>query len=186
MPIYEYVMPHIIDIETIQPADMFDKVKVFINGAWVGITDNPKELYSMLKEKKHQGIMNVYTSVVFDYKMAEIRVCNDAGRLMRPLLRVNNNNTLLKQKIIQDLTDNKLEWNDLVTSCKLDEAVLEYIDPEEQSWSMVAMKPCDLNTKQIDEFYKYTHCEIHPSTIFGVLASCIPFPEHNQSPRNTY
>ena len=28
--------------------------------------------------------------------------------------------------------------------------------------------------------------EIHPSTIFGVLASCIPFPEHNQSPRNTY
>ena len=24
------------------------------------------------------------------------------------------------------------------------------------------------------------------STIFGLLASCIPFPEHNQSPRNTY
>ncbi len=33
---------------------------------------------------------------------------------------------------------------------------------------------------------KYTHCEIHPSTIFGVLASCIPFPDHNQAPRNTY
>ena len=33
---------------------------------------------------------------------------------------------------------------------------------------------------------KYTHCEIHPSTIFGILASCIPFPDHNQSPRNTY
>ena len=34
--------------------------------------------------------------------------------------------------------------------------------------------------------YKYTHCEIHPSTIFGILASCIPYPDHNQSPRNTY
>ena len=33
---------------------------------------------------------------------------------------------------------------------------------------------------------RYDYCEIHPSTIFGVLASCIPFPEHNQSPRNTY
>ena len=33
---------------------------------------------------------------------------------------------------------------------------------------------------------KYTHCEIHPCLILGVLASCIPFPDHNQSPRNTY
>ena len=33
---------------------------------------------------------------------------------------------------------------------------------------------------------KYTHCEISPSFILGVLASCIPFAHHNQSPRNTY
>ncbi len=32
----------------------------------------------------------------------------------------------------------------------------------------------------------YTHCEIHPSMILGVCASIIPFPDHNQSPRNTY
>ena len=31
-----------------------------------------------------------------------------------------------------------------------------------------------------------THCEIHPSLMLGALASCIPFPHHNQSPRNTY
>jgi DNA-directed RNA polymerase II subunit RPB2 len=187
MPIYEYVMPHITDIETIQPIDMYNKVKVFINGAWVGITDSPQELYLMLKEKKQQGIMNVYTSVVFDYKMAEIRVCNDAGRLTRPLLRVKDNKIVLNKKVIEDLTENRLDWNDLLTSCKLDQPVLEYIDPEEQSWSMLAMKPEELaKIQSADEIYKYTHCEIHPSTIFGVLASCIPFPEHNQSPRNTY
>jgi hypothetical protein len=33
---------------------------------------------------------------------------------------------------------------------------------------------------------QYTHCEIHPSTCLGVLASCIPFPHLNQAPRNTY
>ena len=32
----------------------------------------------------------------------------------------------------------------------------------------------------------YTHCEIHPAMILGVCASLIPFPDHNQSPRNTY
>jgi len=187
LPIYEYVMPNIIDIETIQPKDMFDKVKVFINGAWVGITDKPQELYTMLKDKKQQGIMNIYTAIIFDCKKAEIRICNDAGRLTRPLLRVKDNKLVLKKQVIADLTNNKLEWNDLLTTCKLEDAVLEYIDAEEQSWSMVAMKPNELSDpKKIADFYRYTHCEIHPSTIFGVLASCIPFPEHNQSPRNTY
>ena len=32
----------------------------------------------------------------------------------------------------------------------------------------------------------YTHCEIHPSMIFSICASIIPFPDHNQSPRNCY
>jgi hypothetical protein len=31
-----------------------------------------------------------------------------------------------------------------------------------------------------------THCEIHPSVMLGATASCIPFPDHNQSPRNAY
>ena len=47
---------------------------------------------------------------------------------------------------------------------------------------MISMKSQDLTTGN----YNYTYCEIHPSTMYGVLASCIPFPEHNQSPRNTY
>ena len=52
---------------------------------------------------------------------------------------------------------------------------------------MIAMNPNKLNKDPNDSnIYKYTHCEIHPSSIFGILASCIPFPEHNQSPRNTY
>ena len=37
-----------------------------------------------------------------------------------------------------------------------------------------------------NEYYEYTHCEIHPSLILGVLASLIPLCDHNQSPRNTY
>ena len=189
IPIYDYVMPEITDIQDLHgdPSQMFDKVKVFINGAWVGITEKPLELYKSLKEKKQKGILNVYTSVVFNYTLNEIRVCNDAGRLTRPLLRVKKNQTVLTNAIVQQISKKKLEWNDLVTTTHLEESVIEYIDPEEQAFSMIAMTPKDLDSI-VDkvETYKYTHCEIHPSTIFGILASCIPFPEHNQSPRNCY
>uniref|UniRef100_A0A6C0CUZ6 DNA-directed RNA polymerase n=1 Tax=viral metagenome TaxID=1070528 RepID=A0A6C0CUZ6_9ZZZZ len=186
-PLYDYVLPNIIPVQNLSALEMYEKTKVFINGAWVGISENPVELYQMLKEKKYMGIINVYTSIVFDYKFNEIRVCNDAGRLTRPLLRVRDNNILIKKRIIEDIKSGKVGWNDLITNCSIGESIIEYIDPEEQSWSMIAMKPADLiDTGNEKEMFKHTHCEIHPSTIFGVLASCIPFPEHNQSPRNTY
>jgi DNA-directed RNA polymerase II subunit RPB2 len=183
--LYDYILPNIIQLDDPGLTTIFNCVKVFINGAWVGITNEPNELYTMLKDKKHKGIINIYTSVVFDYKNQEIRVCNDSGRLSRPLLRVKNNNILITNDIIEKLKKCELNWDTLLTSSTLEDAVLEYIDPEEQSLSLIATKPKDIIAKS-DQIYKYTHCEIHPSTIFGVLASCIPFPEHNQSPRNSY
>jgi len=187
LPLYEYIMQIITKIdETNLTSEMiYDKVKVFINGAWIGISDNPEELYLMLKDKKSKGIINIYTSIVFDYKLKEIRVCNDSGRLTRPLLRVKNRNILLTKNILNKLKNNEYNWDNLLTSSKIEDAVLEYIDPEEQSWCMIATKPKDLINNE-NKLKKFTHCEIHPSTMFGVLASCIPFPEHNQSPRNTY
>jgi DNA-directed RNA polymerase II subunit RPB2 len=188
-PLYDYVMPYIQDIQTLNTMSLFNQVKVFINGSWVGITNDPSTLYTDLKDKKHGGIINIYTSIVFDYKNQEIRVCNDAGRLMRPLLRVRDNKLLMTASIIAKLDAGELTWDDLFTNCKLNESVLEYIDPEEQSWSFIAVHPRDLNDTSIGSNEiraKYTHCEIHPSTMFGVMGSCIPFPEHNQSPRNCY
>jgi DNA-directed RNA polymerase II subunit RPB2 len=185
LPLYEYVMPNVIPIDSVTSEDMYKKVKVFINGAWVGISHNPQELYLMLKDKKYKGIINIYTSIIFDYKMKEIRVCNDSGRLTRPLLRVKNNNILVTKSLISKITNSELTWDNLLTSSKIEESIIEYVDPDEQNWSMIATNPRAL-FNQTGEMYNYTHCEIHPSTMFGVLASCIPFPEHNQSPRNTY
>lgn len=187
-PLYEYIIPNILSIDKEGVASKItnDDVKVFINGAWVGISHKPHELYLDLKDKKYKGIINVYTSIIFDYRMKEIRVCNDGGRLTRPLLRIKNNNILVSKSIEKGLNSGELTWDNLLTSSKLEESVIEYIDPEEQSWSMIATKPRDIISSNGDQIYKYTHCEIHPSTMFGVLASCIPFPENNQSPRNCY
>ena len=189
--LYEYIKKHLIAFEdeafdTL--SDIQHAVKVFINGAWIGITEDPLTLYNDMKDKKYKGIINIYTSIIFNYKRLEIRICNDGGRLTRPVLKVRDNKAIITKEIIDKLAKKELVWNDLITSCTLDESVIEYIDPEEQGYSMIAMKCKDqfLKKTQHEGYFKYTHCEIHPSTIFGVLASCIPFPDHNQAPRNTY
>ena len=184
--LYEYVDPYIIKLDDISPSDLFQQIKVFINGSWVGISKEPMKLYNDMKDKKYKGIINIYTSVVFDFKNAEIRICSDGGRLVRPVLRVRDGKAIITKEIINDIANKELSWNDLITSCKLSESVIEYIDPEEQNRAMIAMKSKDGYLQDDKVYYNYTHCEIHPSTIFGVLASCTPFPDHNQAPRNTY
>ena len=75
-----------------------------------------------------------------------------------------------------------VRWKDL-----LGEGVVEFIDCLEEETSMIAMVPEDLQPKGESAYCStYTHCEIHPSMILGVCASIVPFPDHNQSPRNTY
>lgn len=189
-PLYEYVEPYLEKVDDIAPTKLYGFTKVFVNGSWLGITRRPMELYEDMKHKKRHGIINIYTSVVFNYKYMEIRICNDGGRLSRPVLRVKDNRLLITPEIIDKIDKRELLWNDLLCGgLKMEESIIEYIDPEEQGWSIIAMKPHELNMALEYEDQvrkKFTHCEIHPSTIFGVLASCIPFPEYNQAPRNAY
>ena len=180
--LYDFIKGHIVELGLKGSAYYDGKVKVIINGIWFGVTNNPEKLYNNLKEKKYTGIINIYTSIVFDIKNMEIRLCNDAGRLTRPLFRVKNNKLLLTWKILKQIHNKQLTWNDLLFNQKIKNSVMEYVDVEEQNYCMIAMKPEDLNNPNI----QYTHCELHPSTLYGILASCIPFPEHNQSPRITY
>ena len=181
-PLYDYTKDHIIPIEELKQSELFGKVKVFINGSWIGIARDPENCYRELKDKKYKGIINIYTSIIFDRDNLEIKLCSDGGRMSRPVLRVKDNKVIMTSENIEDIDKNKLKWNDLLTSIKLKDSVIEYIDPDEQGFALIAMK----DKSHCDPRNNYTHCEIHPSIIFGVLASCTPFPDHNQAPRNTY
>ena len=163
---------------------LFNKVKVFVNGCWVGIAKKPVHLFNKLKYYKYTGIFNIYTSITFNIKDKEIFICNDAGRLCRPLFKVKKNKLLINKKT-ENYINNNCDWDELCVNHAVKESIIEYIDSAEQNNSLIAVKPSKL---KCDEkiYYNFTHCEIHPSTIFGILGSCIPFPEHNQSPRNTY
>ena len=171
------------------PESIRGKSKIFINGSWIGVTNSSEKITEYLKNQRKRGKISKEISIVNNYMNKEIRIYTDSGRCLRPLFIVekyknekNEINSRLKitKQNIKDLFDKKKTFDYLVAN-----GIIEYLDVEEEEYSMIAMKPDDLiaNKKYCST---YTHCEIHPAMILGVSASIIPFPDHNQSPRNVY
>ena len=182
-------IPDFQKLSELSPESIRGKSKIFINGSWVGITNNPEDIMERLVDKRRKACISKEISIVNNFMNKEIRIYTDSGRSLRPLFVVEkykneNNETSSRLKItkqdIRDLTDQKMKFDDLV-----DKGVIEFLDVEEEESSMIAMKITDLVNNR-HYCTTYTHCEIHPAMILGVAASIIPFPDHNQSPRNVY
>ena len=178
--IIHYIKDYITELKDIDiyKINKSDDTKVFINGNWLGYTDLPKELISNFKQKRKSGIINIYTSISWNTIQNSIYIYSDEGRCTRPLFILENgkmNIEFLKDKIY----NKTLMWKDLLTDLVHEKCCIEYLDAHESETILIA------NSKEKIREYN-THVEIHPSMILGILASCIPFSNHNQSPRNTY
>jgi DNA-directed RNA polymerase subunit B len=152
--------------------------RIFVDGRLIGyykdgqkLADSLRELRRNFKIHPHIGIF-LYTSDIEGSTKRLYVNCN-AGRVLRPLIVIKDNKPLLTQELIDKVSKKFLSWNDL-----LHMGVIELVDANEEENSYIAMD--EENVK------KHTHMEIFPSAILGAGASIIPYPEHNQSPRNTY
>tara|TARA_B100000405_G_scaffold88952_2_gene61699 strand:+ start:2097 stop:6176 length:4080 start_codon:yes stop_codon:yes gene_type:complete len=155
---------------------------ITLNGKILGTHQNAKELYDKLVHAKRQGHINIYTSIVWDVEFKTIRVSTEGGRAVRPVFFLEENNHLpFDLEYIRNL-DSQTKWIDMCSNIGGKNLnIVEYIDVEESNCRLIAMTIDDLK-KPI----RFTHMEIHPSLILGVLASNIPFSDHNQAPRNCY
>jgi DNA-directed RNA polymerase II subunit RPB2 len=168
----------IISFKEVEP-DEFNKslyTKLLINGDWIGFCEQPDEIMKLLKYNRESATISIYVSFYWDVMNNSIFIFTDAGRFIRPLLKVKDNKLVINKYV--DLLHNT-SWNDLLNNLILPEQCIEYIDSHE-------IDNCILSTDYDNIIPNSTHCEIHPSMILGALASCIPFPHHNQAPRNTY
>ncbi len=150
--------------------------KVFLNGRLIGIHENGELLVRTLRTLRRQGRIHHEVNVAH-YRTGhinEVYVNCDSGRVRRPLLVVENGELKLKPEHVEKLRNGELKWSDLVKM-----GVIEYLDAEEEENALIA-ESVDAVTE------KHTHAEITPAAMLGVVASIIPFPEHNQSPRNSY
>ena len=152
--------------------------KILINGKWIGYISKPDEFVQYFKEKRTIDIIHPHNSIYWSIKENSIYIFTDRGRCTRPLFTKKAYDNC--DSITKILKDNE-SWSKSYISGLSD--YIEYVDVAEVENCLIMMDYRNINNKNKDE---YTHCEIKPGLIIGSLASCIPFLNHNQSPRNTY
>ena len=180
-------------------------VPVYINGGILGYTIQAKKLTQVLRLLKWTGCLPAFSSVGFAIRDRKVFLYLDEGRPVRPLIHLGEGGEIPYERL-----KGFRRWRDLVMgsypltrerevsaigfldplkeklSASLDEYIatltphigaIEYVDPYEQNETAIANFP---------EYITATtsHLEIHPSTILGLMTNMIPFPHHNQSPRN--
>lgn len=181
LPVIQHLVPLLIQVDDATYDQLATLTKVYINGCWTGVVEDAHEFYTAAKCKKLSGAINIYAGVAWDASANEIKICTEAGRITRPVLRARSKLLSDIDKLNSDVRSKRVTWEELMMDPIDGDSLIEYIDPSEQEQARIAMWQ-----KELQPDGPHTHCEIHPSTIFGVLASCIPFPDNNQSPRNTY
>ncbi len=181
--------------------DIATYTKIFINGLWLGIVKDPYKLKKSFRESRLIGLIPSIVSFSFDILSNRVEIYSDEGRLTRPLLYFE------EQKIsYKDINIEKINWTQLVKGRVIDsragakevfhkidvlkgtppatlvknKAILEYIDTSEAETLYIT------TTIDVKPGHTYTHCEIHPSLILGIMGNQIIFPEHNQLPRDVF
>tara|TARA_Y100000816_G_scaffold179238_1_gene129570 strand:- start:303 stop:4925 length:4623 start_codon:yes stop_codon:yes gene_type:complete len=186
--------------------DLKHMTKVFINGAWCGLIQDPRDSLFRLKIYKQNAIIPIQTSISWNIKDNVIEMYTDGGRLVRPIFVVNNEKPSYESKQFKEMKDytwtdltcgfmpKKIEYNvkenkvysiqSLYGGVKMNslienKSIIEYVDCSEINTSLVAISTDDIKKQT-------TYLEIHMSFLFGILTNQIMFPENNPAVRNAY
>ena len=188
--------------------------KVLVNGNWVGVIAAPRETEQELKTLRRLAVIPTMTSVYWNIEYNTLFIYTDAGRICRPIFYTQRGlasyqNAAVLEKIYQ----NNFTWEQLITGFapKKDEnfslaagrlydnvadlynatdtkalsasqALLDYVDTSETEGALIAMDYTIAGLKKM----AYTHVEIHPSLMLGVMGNQVIFPENNQLPRDLF
>ncbi|XP_015884035.3 DNA-directed RNA polymerases IV and V subunit 2 [Ziziphus jujuba] len=152
------------------------KDKVFLNGEWVGVCDDSLTFVMELRRERRRKKLPHQVEIKREGQHGEVHIYSDAGRILRPLLVVEN------LRKIKSLKEGKYTFR-----CLLDKGIVELIGAEEEedcrvAWDVKYLFMEDGGTSQI----KYTHCELDMSFLLGLSCGIVPFANHDHARRVLY
>ncbi|KAE8752263.1 hypothetical protein FOCC_FOCC001056 [Frankliniella occidentalis] len=148
---------------------------VFLNGNILGVCRDYVRLVRVFRMMRRGGYISGFISIYPQHQHSCVYISSDGGRLCRPYIIVENGRPLVHQRHIDELVQGLRNFEDF-----LNDGLIEYLDVNEENDSYIAL------TEDQIELNVTTHLEIEAFTLLGVCAGLVPYPHHNQSPRNTY
>ena len=150
--------------------------KVFVDGTLIGFHDEPEKLCAEFRAARRRGRVSPHTGICHESHLegpgAVVLSCAPL-RILRPLIILKRGRPMVTDEMIEQVKNGQMGWMDLVRN-----GTMDLVDALEEGNLYVALDERTADGR--------THMEIYKSGIMGVIATIIPFPEHNQSPRNTY
>ena len=147
---------------------------IYVNGTPIGLTSIPNEFCKKFRKCRRKGLIHEFVSIYCNEESNSINISCDSGRLTRPYIRVENKKPLVTSNDLKMIKTKTITFTSLVKSGKI-----EYLDANEENNALIALDESWIKQET-------THMEIAEYSILGVIAGLIPYPHHNQSPRNTY
>ena len=144
---------------------------VFMNGVFVGNVEDYEKFISDFREARRKEIIPREVSVRFEKKHNILVILSDTGRVLRPLIIVDNGVPRLNESTIEKLKSEEMSWNDLIS-----EGIVEYVDASEEDNLLTA-----LNKDEVTD--DHTHMEIDRVAFLGPITSLVSFGNHDQSSR---
>ncbi len=136
---------------------------VFLNGRFIGTTDDAQKFVEEIKESRRQGKISANVNVSYNKNLDEVHIENQGGRLRRPLIVVKNGSSVLKEEIKKKIEKQEITWDEL-----LKQGIIEYLDAAEEENSLIAFFENEI-TKE------HTHLDVNPVDMFGLTTSLVPF-----------
>ncbi|KAL8944970.1 MAG: hypothetical protein Q9216_000131 [Gyalolechia sp. 2 TL-2023] len=147
---------------------------VFVNGTPTALTRQPKRFLNDFRRLRRMGRTSEFNSIFINNHYHAVSIACDEGRICRPLIVVDKGKSRVTKMALRSLRAGTIDFDGF-----LSRGLVEYLDVNEENDSNIAMYEEDIDGAT-------THLEIEPFTILGAVAGLIPYPHHNQSPRNTY
>jgi len=181
VPVRKIIESIIGDEYKIQFPDSLLWTRVFVNGTPVGAVKNLKEFIRTVRKMRRNADLHAEVSVAHYVECNEIHISTEPGRMCRPLFVVEDGELTFNVDLANKLVLGEMRWSDLLAT-----GTVELLDKAEEEEANIVGFPSDLENLSSDDRLRITHCEMHPSLIYGIGGSIIAFPNYNQSPRNTY